>query len=103
MQALVLWYLVAMARADYRGPGAIVFEIDVDEVTRALTVITESRASDRATRRALEDLMGPESVLPGGPPRLDVLPCDGLAVPERYRVLFFGDPRSVELPPDALA
>ena len=54
-------------------------------------------------RQALDDLMGPESIVPDGPLRLDVLPCDGLPVSERYRVLFSGDLAAVEPPPDALA
>jgi hypothetical protein len=103
MQSLVLWYLVALARAEGAPGRAVVFEIDVSELSGALYRLTESQATDGAVRRALDDLMGPDSVVPGGPLRLDVLPCDGLPVPERYRVLFSGDLGAVEPPPDALA
>ena len=85
-----------------RGPalGATVFEVEVADVARAVSRATEGGAevSEHETRRALDDLMGPESIIPPGPPRLDVLPCDGLAVPERYRVMFSGDPGLVEPP-----
>jgi hypothetical protein len=103
MQALVLWYLVALARAQGSRGRAVVFEIDVSELSGALYRLTESQASEGAVRRALDDLVGPDSVVPSGPLRFDVLPCDGLPVPERYRVLFSGDLAAVEPPPDALA
>jgi hypothetical protein len=96
LQARVLRHLVALARNE--APGAVVFEVDVVDVARASGRGDEAPACVRCTRRALEALVGPESVLPAGPPRLDVLPCDGLAVPERYRVVFFADPGSVEPP-----
>jgi hypothetical protein len=103
MQSLVLWYLVALARAEGGRGGAVVYEIDVAELSAVLYRLSESQATERAVRRALDDLVGPESVVPQGPLRLDVLPCDGLAEPERYRVLFTGDLAAVEPPPDALA
>jgi len=103
MQSLVLWYLVALARAEGARGRAVVYEIEVAELSGALYGLSESQSTDGAVRQALEDLMGPESVVPDGPLRLDVLPCDGLAVAERYRVLFTGDLSAVEPPPDALA
>jgi hypothetical protein len=103
MQTLVLWYLVALARAEGRRGGAVVFEIEVAELSGALYRLSDSLATDEAVRLALDDLMGPESIVPDGALRLDVLPCDGLPVPERYRVLFTGDLAAVEPPPDALA
>jgi hypothetical protein len=101
LQTLVLRYLVALARAEGPRRGATVFEVEVADVARAVSRATGGRleASEHETRRALEDLMGPESIIPPGPPRLDVLPCDGLAVSERYRVMFSGDPGLLE-PPD---
>ena len=100
LQTLVLRYLVTLARSGGPFRGATVFEVEVAEVARAVSRATEGGAevSEPETRRALEDLMGPESIIPPGPPRLDVLPCDGLAVPERYRVMFSGDPGLVEPP-----
>jgi hypothetical protein len=102
LQTLVLRHLVALARTQGPRRGATVFEVEVADVTRALRRGTRGpgRASEPRVRRALEDLMGPESVIPPGPPRLDVLPCDGLGVPERYRVMFSGDPGLVEPPDD---
>jgi hypothetical protein len=98
MQTLVLWYLCAEARTTDPGQGTIVFEVDLADVTRTLSRMIE--ACEHNARQALEDLMGPESIIASGPPRLDILPCDGLDVPEHYRVVFFGDPSSVEPPDD---
>jgi hypothetical protein len=99
LQRRVLRHLVVVARSE--GPAAVVFEVEVADVARALGRGSEAPACLRCTRRTLEALVGPESVLPAGPPRLDVLPCDGLAVPERYRVVFFADPGSIAPPAGA--
>ena len=59
-----------------------------------------SQTPEHGTRQALEDLMGPESIVTASLLRLDILPCDGQRVPERYRVMFSGDPTLIEPPGD---